>query len=292
MLEERTNTLLIRTPEGVVFPLPLAGPVTRFFAWSIDLACISVATMMLTYLLSPLMFIVPDFTFATLALLYFALSIGYGILTEWYWRGQTLGKRLLHLRVVDEQGLRLQFSQVALRNLLRFVDALPALYLVGGIACLVNRHAQRLGDYAANTIVVRSRPGLGYDLEQLGVVKYNSFREHPHLEARLRQAASPLEASVALQALVRRGELEPLPRVDLFRDVADHFRALVTFPDSATFGLTDEHYVRNVVDTLFRTGVGPVPGPEGNPASSRRIVSVSQLRDGRAGPSAGASPRG
>jgi len=292
MLEQRTNTLLIRTPEGVVFPLPLAGPVTRFFAWSIDLACISVATIMLTYLLSPLMFIVPDLTFATLTLLYFAVSIGYGILTEWYWRGQTLGKRLLRLRVVDEQGLRLQFSQVALRNLLRFVDALPVFYLVGGIACLGSRHAQRLGDYAANTIVVRSRPGLGYDPEQLEPVKYNSFREHPHLEARLRQAASPLEASVALQALVRRAELEPLPRVELFRDVADHFRALVNFPESATFGLTDEQYVRNVVDSLFRTGVGPVTGPEGNPVSSPRIVSVSQGHDGHAGPAVGEGPGG
>jgi hypothetical protein len=45
---------------------------------------------------------------------------------EWRWRGQTIGKRVLRLRVVDAQGLRLHFTQVVLRNLLRFVDMLPA----------------------------------------------------------------------------------------------------------------------------------------------------------------------
>ncbi len=60
----------------------------------------------------------------------------------------------MRLRVTDVHGLQLQFSQVVIRNLLRFVDSLPALYLVGGAACLINRRAQRLGDFAANTIVV------------------------------------------------------------------------------------------------------------------------------------------
>ena len=55
----------------------------------------------------------------------FAISVGYAIFTEWFWRGQTVGKRLLRLRVIEEQGLRLQFSQIVTRNLLRFVDMLP-----------------------------------------------------------------------------------------------------------------------------------------------------------------------
>ena len=75
---------------------------------------------------------------------------------EWYWRGQTVGKRVLKLRVMDEQALRLEFSQIVVRNLLRFVDFLPGLYLVGGTACVLSRRFQRLGDLAANTIVVRN----------------------------------------------------------------------------------------------------------------------------------------
>jgi len=39
MSSGRTNTLIIKTPEGIEFSLHLAGPITRFLAWAIDLGC-------------------------------------------------------------------------------------------------------------------------------------------------------------------------------------------------------------------------------------------------------------
>ena len=78
----------------------------------------------------------PGLRFFLLPILYFVVWIGYGILFEWFWRGQTPGKRLFRLRVMDVNGLRLQFHQILMRNLLRAVDSLPACYLVGGLACL------------------------------------------------------------------------------------------------------------------------------------------------------------
>jgi len=194
---------------------------------------------------------------AIATVVYFIVSIGYGMAAEWYWRGQTVGKRLLRLRVMDAQGLRLQFSQIVIRNLLRFVDMLPAFYLVGGIACLVSRRAQRLGDLAANTIVVRNPRITKPDLDQLLAGKYNSLRDYPHLEARLRQRISPAEASIAMQALLRRDRLEPQARVELFEGIAAYFRSKVEFPPEATDGITDEQYVRNVLDVLYRTRTGP-----------------------------------
>src|SRR5262249_10287845 len=167
-----------------------------------------------------------DIAKAVTLLCYFVLSVGYGMILEWHWRGQTLGKRLLRLRVVDAQGLRLQFSQVAIRNLLRFVDSLPFFYLLGGMACLFSRRAQRLGDFAANTIVVRTPQVAEPDLDQLLAGKYNSLRDYPHLEARLRQRVSPADAGIALQALLRRELLEPAARVELFSEIAQHFKAL------------------------------------------------------------------
>jgi uncharacterized RDD family membrane protein YckC len=251
MSEARTNTLDIHTPEGISFSLLLAGPLTRFFAWAIDLACILVLTSFSSEILYTLNILNRDIAVAVIVLVYFAMSIGYGILLEWHWRGQTLGKRLLGLRVVDAEGLRLQFNQVVIRNLLRFVDAIPALYLVGGVASVLSSRSQRLGDIAANTVVIRSRPGLLYDIEELGSEKYNSFREYPHLEVRLRQHVSPDLAGLALHAVQRREHLEPAARIELFKEIADHFRLLVPFPEEATYGMTDEQYVRNVVDSLF-----------------------------------------
>jgi hypothetical protein len=214
-------------------------------------------------------------------ILFFLISIGYRIVLEWHWRGQTIGKRLLRLRVVDAQGLRLQFSQIAIRNLLRFVDAFPLFYLVGGVACLVSRRAQRLGDFAANTVVIRAPKLTEPDLEQLFSGKYNSFREHPHLEARLRQRVPAAEASLALQALLRRDQLDPVARVELFSDLAGHFRSKAQFPPEATDGITDEQYVRNVVDVLYRTRTRtatkrPAPSDASEPSdkSDRSLVTL------------------
>ena len=246
-------TLQIRTPEGIVFSHQLAGPIVRFVAWAVDLMCISVAVTLLSSLMMLVHLVSTGFGAALSAIGYFVISIGYGIACEWAWRGQTVGKRLMRLRVVDAEGMRLQFNQIVMRNLLRFVDSLPATYLVGGLVCWFNSKCQRLGDIAANTVVIRIPRVLEPDLDQLLAGKFNSLRQYPHLAARLRQNVSPAEAAVALQSLLRRDELEPVARVELFADLAEHFRTKATFPPEATDGIADEQYVRNVVDVLFRT---------------------------------------
>jgi uncharacterized RDD family membrane protein YckC len=249
----KTNTLRIQTPEGIFFSLQLAGPIPRFIGWTIDAASVSVISSVINVLLGVLGIISRDLAAAATVLAYFLVSIGYGIITEWFWQGQTIGKRLLRLRVMDVQGLRLRFSQVVIRNLLRFVDTLPVFYLVGGLACLISTRAQRLGDYAANTIVVWNSRISEPDLKQLLGGKYNSFHDYPHLGARLRQRVSPAEAGVALQAVLRREELDPQARLELFHSIALHFSNIVSFPQEASDGLSDEQYVRNVVDLLFRS---------------------------------------
>jgi hypothetical protein len=194
-----------------------------------------------------------DFAAAIRTILYFLVSVGYSMTLEWFWRGQTFGKRLMRLRVVDAEGMRLEFSQVAVRNLLRVVDALPAFYLVGGIAALISRKGQRLGDLAANTVVIRLPRLTQPDLEQLLADKFNSLRVHPHLAARLRQRVAPDEAAMLLQAIVRRDEFDPAARIQLFEQLATHLKKKVEFPEDATEGITDEQYVRNVVDIVYRT---------------------------------------
>jgi uncharacterized RDD family membrane protein YckC len=248
----RASTLTIRTPEGIDFSLLLASPVTRFLAWVVDFFLVSSVSSVVASLLMLVGLISMDIGMAVRVLVLFAIQIGYWLGCEWFWRGQTFGKRLLRLRVVDANGLRLQFSQVVIRNLLRFVDALPAFYLIGGVTTLLNARTQRLGDLAANTVVIRSPQIESPDLEQILAGKFNSLRQHPHLESRLRQKISPVEAGLALQSLLRRDEFEPLPRAELFARLGEHFRSLVEFPPDTTEGITDEQYIRNVVDTLFR----------------------------------------
>ena len=251
MLQDRASTLTIKTPEGVEFTMILAGPVLRFLAWFIDLACISAASSIIAIPMQLLAIISIDLSQALLIIAYFILTTGYGIAMEWFWRGQTPGKKILRLRVVDDQGLRLKFSQVAIRNLLRFVDSFPAFYFLGGVVCLLSKNFQRLGDFASNTVVIRHQGVLTPDVDQLQFAKYNSFRDYPHLVARLRQKVTPSLAGIALQALLRRSELEPQARIQLFSKIASVFRQIVEFPEDLVEGLSDEQYVRNTVEVLY-----------------------------------------
>jgi len=68
--------------------------------------------------------------------------------------GATLGKRLVGIRVVGEDGEHVTFGAAVVRNLVRLVDAL-FFYLVGFVSALLSARGQRLGDRAARTIVVR-----------------------------------------------------------------------------------------------------------------------------------------
>ncbi len=249
----KTSELRIRTPEGIVFSQLLAGPVTRALAWFIDLGCI-MAVLFAVNLVAGFMSLVSSSIAGVVSILaYFVVSIGYGIMCEWLWRGQTVGKRLFRLRVMDAEGLRLQFSQVATRNLLRFVDSLPLLYFLGGLVCWFSPRCQRLGDIAANTIVVRAPRIAEPDLDQLLAGKFNTLRQHPNIAARLRQRVTPAEADLSLQALIRRDQFEPEARVNLFAELAEHFRAKIEFPTEIFEGIADEQFVRNVVDVVYRT---------------------------------------
>jgi uncharacterized RDD family membrane protein YckC len=70
--------------------------------------------------------------------------------------GQTPGKNLFGLVVVTDRGEPCGFREAAIRTLLRLIDALPVFYLVGVLAILLTDEQQRLGDLAADTVVVRA----------------------------------------------------------------------------------------------------------------------------------------
>jgi uncharacterized RDD family membrane protein YckC len=87
------------------------------------------------------------------AWLLLALGLGYYVLCEAA-TGATLGKRIVGIHVVGEDGKQLTFGAALVRNLVRLVDCL-FFYLVGGVFALTSPRGQRLGDRAAHTLVVR-----------------------------------------------------------------------------------------------------------------------------------------
>ncbi len=141
------------TPEGVPLQLPAAGPVPRALAWLLDL-CVRLAILLLMAL--PLG-VLGGLGQGLYQALMFLVFWAYPIVLE-AWTGQTLGKRLLGLRVVASDGAPASWLAVIVRNLLRTVDMLPFGYAVGVIASLCDAHGRRLGDMVAGTLVVHVPP--------------------------------------------------------------------------------------------------------------------------------------
>jgi len=248
----KSHTVIIQTPEGISFSLFIASPVSRFLAWLIDCLIIYALVYVLQILSLLLLIISVDFSSAFFILMFFLSTLLYRILMEWYCRGQTIGKKVMKLRVMDIEGMKIQFSQIVVRNLLRFVDFFPMFYFVGGISCLFSKYGQRLGDIAANTMVIRNADFTPPEVSQINGGKYNSLKAFPHLAARLRQNISASEASLVLQALSRRDQLEPVERLKLFEEISSYFKAKVVFPGEAIEGLSDEQYLRNLAEILYQ----------------------------------------
>src|SRR2546428_10158119 len=148
-----TAEVTIATPEGVLFRLPLAGPASRLYAMLLDIAIVLGTVNGIGLLVYWIFAKAPGFGVMVITLAEFAIGFAYGALLEAFWNGQTIGKRLFHLRVIDQSGLPLRIEQAWARNLMRVFDALPFAYLVGGLSVLSNPLMPALGDRLAGTPV-------------------------------------------------------------------------------------------------------------------------------------------
>lgn len=169
----------------------------------------------------------PAIGFALVFILYFLVDWGYAIVLEGLWSGQTVGKRLFGLRVIQESGVRVGWLQAFLRNLARPVDRLPIFYLVGGLSALFTPSQQRLGDLLAGTVVVRERrlqipAALSRPEGDTALLGDLDFR------ARVAKLSAEEEA-LLFSAAMRREELGLEARLNLFSTIARRLEDEVGF---------------------------------------------------------------
>ncbi len=163
---------LLATPENVPISYDLAGLGSRFVAALLDsLIMLAIQAGLLTIsLVTPAatasMRLLPDLAtwiFAIGMLLSFLFLVCYPLLFEIAWNGQTPGKRKTGIRIIQDDGGPITPSAAVIRNLVRLVDFLPAYYIIGALAMLIDSKGRRLGDMAAGTVCVRERRDVAAD---------------------------------------------------------------------------------------------------------------------------------
>jgi uncharacterized RDD family membrane protein YckC len=154
---------IIETPENVELQRRLAGIGTRFIAGLMDTLLITLMYIVLLLLFLTLGINIISYAgisdvlgmwvLAIMIFIAFLIYWGYFVLFEMLTNGQSPGKKYMKIRVVMVEGGGISLNSIAVRNLLRVVDAI-GLYAVAGITMFVTQKVQRLGDLAAGTVVI------------------------------------------------------------------------------------------------------------------------------------------
>lgn len=224
------RSLEIETPEHVAIGYELAGPGSRFTAFLIDAVLVVLLIMALgmAALLSVLGAAragAPGPALSIIGALFlvgsFALLWGYFAYFEGLHDGQTPGKKRVGLRVVQRGGFPITLRDAVIRNLVRVIDVQPfPSCVLGGAFIVLHPKAQRLGDLAAGTVVVRER-GTGTVPEEREVEGPPRLSEEEY--ALLRSYAH------------RREHLEASARTRVAARLAPHFGGQVAGPDPDAF---------------------------------------------------------
>ena len=149
------------TPEGIEYVLFPAGLPVRTCAYGIDQLAqwtINIVLGIVTRFFSD------DGGLWLYLILLFCVDWFYHLGCEFFFRGQSLGKRVMGIRVVRNDGAPVDLGSSFLRNLLRFADTFLFLCPIAFVSMAGSRGFRRLGDWAAGTLVVYTSKSLAFPL--------------------------------------------------------------------------------------------------------------------------------
>jgi len=241
------DRISVTTPERVTVEYEVAGVGTRMLAQAIDWAVMLIGDFVVLVFVGIAMGgsgVAGSVGAAVAIVLLGASFIGYFLICEWRW-GATIGKRALRARVVTEYGAPIGFADSVTRNLLRIVDFLPFMYVLGGILAITSSRSQRLGDRAAGTVVVRPPKGA----QQAAVPQGASFVELTAGNHAPLTGGSVGELSAVIDEFqARKAKLIAATRRDLAARIAAQAERVIDRPP----GLDDERYIAHARRTLHQ----------------------------------------
>lgn len=258
--ERFVDKLTIQTPEQTLLDFPLAGIGSRFLAMALDTLIQSL--IITTFAIFALLLLAFEgissqtagvWIGAVAILVLFIIYTGYFAFFEAIWNGQTPGKRLLKLRVIQESGRPINPYQSIARNLMRLVDSLPFLYGVGCLTVLLNRQNKRLGDFVAGTVVVLEKPLATVDPD------WGSPRPQttgsPYLHHDLHLLADG-EFDLVENFLQRRSYLDLVVRQRVAKEIAARIRSKLQLSSASDENLlsSDEQFLEDIIQKYRGAG--------------------------------------
>lgn len=153
------ETIKVNTSQHVEIDYPVAGLGERVAARLIDLALFFVSFILIIIVLSITGIMeTGEFAFVVIASVYGGCYVFYDLICEIFWNGQSIGKRLLKIKVISLDGAQASIGQYFMRWVFRIVDFSFTGSLCALICVAVSEKKQRVGDMVAGTTLIKTRP--------------------------------------------------------------------------------------------------------------------------------------
>lgn len=169
--------LSINTTQNVNINFEAASVGERIFAFFLDnlvkIAYIIVVYYIFFYYLgiNRLMESMDRWSSASIQIFFYFPVMFYSLLLESFFEGQTIGKRLLKMKVVKIDGYQASFGDYLMRWVFRIIDVNFSFGIVGLVAVVTSKKSQRLGDMTAGTSVISLKNNININhtiLEEIG----------------------------------------------------------------------------------------------------------------------------
>ena len=243
------NQFKIETPESVELEFTLAGIGNRVYAFVIDMIVLGLIITILLIIAAFFLFNIPIISslfgieeeqvslwiLAIQFFIIFATYVGYFVLFETLWQGETPGKRFVKIRVIQDNGRPITLQQATLRALFRPVDDL---FFLGLLFVILGKREKRIGDWVAGTLIIQEAKGKkGTDLtvsqEAENLTKY--LQNNTDLSRLL-----PEDFAALRRYLQRRVEMFTEARMELARKLAYQVKDIIglqEIPEGTTSNL-------------------------------------------------------
>src|ERR1700761_5193159 len=149
------GVIVVQTAQNIEIEYEIGGLGERILARLIDFAVFIPFVIALFIAAAAQMDNIALGIFGVVLVLIYAF---YDLVFEVFFNGQSLGKRVMKIKVISLDGARPKFSQYLLRWLFRIVDFTLTLQVCGLITAAVSNKQQRVGDIVAGTTLIKTKP--------------------------------------------------------------------------------------------------------------------------------------
>ncbi len=180
------DKLKINTPQNVQIEYKIASVGSRMLAIIIDLFILVAYSTITGYIL--MKFDIDDpWAFFSIYMLMNLPVIFYFFYMETFLNGQTVGKRIMNIKVIRIDGNKASAYEYFVRWIFTVIDILMMSGVIGLFSMILSKKTQRIGDIAANTTVIDLKPKLNLNqtiLEQIEEERVITFPEVEKLSDR------------------------------------------------------------------------------------------------------------